>query len=89
MEKQIFVTKLNGDHKLNKDYVRGRISGIAFVICEQKERNASFAWARSNKDYTYKFTVQCTIDQYVEFIDLIESLYPGLCIPDYKAMLKI
>ena len=93
MEKQVFVTKLAGDHILNKKYVRGRISGIAFVMCEDKGRELSYAWRNNvdvdNNTITYEFAVKCTIDQYCEFIDLIEAYYPGLCTPDYKAMLNL
>jgi len=83
MERKQFVTVLKGDHKLNKEYVRGRISGIAYIICKPKHpgMKVNGLWVY-NKYGFWTFIHEFTPKQYAEFIKTIEELYPGLCIAD-------
>jgi hypothetical protein len=83
MEKHVFKTLIKGDHKLNCEYVKGRISGIAYVICEESKPGRAWGLREKQNDKSMIHTMECTTKQYVEFRRVIEELYPGLCIFDY------
>lgn len=81
MEKKTFKTLIKGDHKhSNNDYIKGRISGIQFVMCGGEE---TYPHIRNN-DGAHILTHACTEKEYKAFADRIEWLYPGLCIFDWK-----
>ena len=89
MEKRIFRTYIVGGHKLNKPYVRGKISGIAFVMSEgHRSNDAAYAYSHDKKSDSWIHTMKCTIEQYIDFCDIIKELYPGLCQFDTCAMAK-
>lgn len=95
MERKMFRTLFNKDHKLAKNpYVHGRIFGIAEIICEmagevtviedengnQKMRKKYFGGYWTNKDDTRRYLeTKCTEEQYERFKEYVEKHYPGLC----------
>ena len=83
MEKHVFKTLIKGDHKLNNEYVHGRVSGISYVLCGGAEGN-NFANITIKKDKSFIITAECTTKEYVEFRKVIEKMYPDLCIFDYQ-----
>ena len=83
MENKIFKTIVRADHKFgDSDYVRGRISGIQLAMCA-KDPKKEFVWSYVPRVGDMMKT-ECTSEQYDAFIKIIEELYPGLCIFDYK-----
>lgn len=81
MEKRLYKTLVKANQKLgNSEYVRGRISGIEFVICEGVV-DASYATRVDEKGHI--LTTKCTADQYERFRMLVAEMYPGLCEFDY------
>ena len=88
MEKQDIKTGFAIEHAFNNEYVRGRISGIAFMMFARKEPDSiGFAWLRHEDGY-WEMTVRGTKKQYSSFRKLIEKLYPGLCEFDTRGVLK-
>lgn len=94
MDKLIYKTLLKNDHKFSmNDYVKGRIFGIAEIICElyggkdvverdgkMHERRTYYGNFFSNKDGTVRFLrMKCTTEQYERFKAYVEDMYPGLC----------
>lgn len=65
---------------INKEYVLGKISGIGYMVCEKNE--GGIIYYIQNKGYVYEN--EFTIDEYDNFINIIEELYPGLCIFNYQ-----
>lgn len=75
-----FHTLLKIENELvNRQYVRGRISGIMDVACNVKKHYAVAAF-----DKGFILTCECTPKQYEKFSKIIENEYPGLCVFDYK-----
>lgn len=90
MEKQTFKTLIKKD----STYVRGRLFGIAEIICEfdggKEERPDKDGNMRSvrilrghyetNEDESIRFlSAYCTAEQYEKFKNYVEDWYPGLC----------
>ena len=83
MEKRIFKTILKDDHELiDNEYVLGRISGIKLAMCD-KDPTKGFIWEHIC-GVGHMLKTECTSDQYDAFTKIIEELYPGFCIFDYK-----
>lgn len=77
MEKKKFKTLVKADHKLGGNtYIEGRISGMAYVICEVYN---SIPHGIKHCDKGMLFQVVCTDEQYANFKDMVEKDYPGLC----------
>lgn len=72
------VTYKNGNTRDVNDYIRGRISGISYVICE-RPNGVTYPVMRSTKTNMEIFRVKCTPEQYGQFKKMIEEFYPGLC----------
>ena len=80
MEKRIVKTLIKKDHKLgNNEYVKGRISGIQSIMCP---RDFEFGTGRNEDGFI--LVAECDVNQYDRFINVIEEMYPGLCIFDYR-----
>ena len=83
MEKRIFKTIVRADHKFgDSKYIRGRISGIQLAMCDEDPKNG-FIWSYVPGVGGMTKT-ECTPEKYDAFAKVIEKLYPGLCIFDYK-----
>ena len=83
MEKRIFKTIVRADHKFgDSEYVRGRISGIQLAMCDEDPKNG-FVWSYV-PGVGDIIKTKCTPEKYDAFTNVIENLYPGLCIFDYK-----
>lgn len=84
MEKQIFETMVKGDHKLGRnEYVAGRISGIECVLCNGGTKK-QFPWDYNPENGDRRTKTFCTKEEYDNFANMIEYLYPGLCIFNYQ-----
>lgn len=87
MDKKVFVTifKSKDEHVLSNDYTRGRITGIAYIMCDEyksdKPLYASFYHTVSGRR---SFAVECSEAKYAAFAEIIEKIYPGLCIFNAK-----
>ena len=81
MEKRKDVlTLVKDDHKFGGNkYVLGKITGIGY--CMSGFTNG-FATMYIEEGFIYRH--QFTVDEYDKFINVIEDLYPGLCVFDYK-----
>ena len=78
MEEKKFRTLIKNDSKLGeKEYVRGRISGIQEVICNRNNDKNGLANVKTEKGFV--ITTICTDLQYDAFEKFVESRYPGLC----------
>lgn len=89
MEKKVFRTCLKGDHKFGKNkYIRGRVSGMSQIICEE-EIVKGYAWGINRETGDAIHTIEATEEQYERFSKIVEELYPGLCIFDYKVEGKV
>ena len=100
MDRKQYVISFRQDHKLSKnDYVKGRILGIAEIICELCERVAVVddgdgkshlrsTWRGGymvNADKTKEYLeMYCTAEQYERFKEYVEGFYPGLLEFDTK-----
>ena len=73
-------TLIKRKHELGENtYVRGRVSGIQSVICEEDK-----TFANCEIDEGFVLTTKCTPEQYDDFMDCVEEYYPGLCEFDYE-----
>ena len=86
MERKLFKTLLKTDHKFyNNAYVRGRIYGIAEIICELWEdktlnKKTCYGTFMTNNDGTIRYLeTRCTEEQYERFKTYVEDFYPDLC----------
>lgn len=79
--KIIFKTLIKNNHKLGgKDYIRGRISGIAFSMSGFLTEAYPNVILEEGTVISNYFTVK----EYEDFIKIVNNLYPGLCIFKYK-----
>lgn len=72
----IYEIVLDGT-KLN-DYVRGRISGIIYMLVRKPDM--SFAWKSRYRDDRWIVTTKCSEEAHKEIIETIEHVYPGVLI---------
>lgn len=82
MDRLRALTLIKYNHKFGgNEYIKGRISGIAYSICGFNRKNEISNTRIDNGD-----VLECkfTVDEYDTFINIIEELYPGLCIFDYR-----
>ena len=81
MEKKYFInTLIKRDHKFGDDkYVLGRISGVGYILAGKKK---FYGMMKTDKGIIYRN--EFTPEKYDEFINVIDKLYPGLIIPNYK-----
>ena len=80
----IYTTKIlaNAGRISSNDYVIGRIMGANYVICNGVPDKG---WAVvGDGDGTHIFNTECTAGKYAAFAEIVEEMYPGLCIFDYK-----
>ena len=81
MEKREVQTLVKKDHVLGDNiYVKGRISGIGHVLLQDK---SVLSYANIEIEKGCILTHKCDVNQYSEFMEIVEDLYPGLCIFDY------
>lgn len=81
MEKKYTIaTLIKKDHKYGDDkYILGRISGVGYILAGKKK---FYATMKTDKGMIYRN--EFTPEKYDEFINVIDNLYPGLIIPNYK-----
>lgn len=80
--RKVFLTCIKKDHKLGeKEYVRGRISAAASIICHGHLGNTVGYMEGTAEGMTFK--VICTPELYSAFAKQVEATYPGLCIFNY------
>lgn len=72
-----FNTLVKRDHKLYKEYVIGRISGIMYVTCELDKNYYDRPTYECSEGSIFR--VFCKKNDYERFAKTIEKLYPGLC----------
>ena len=83
MELKRFKTVIDNKHKLGgSPYVLGRINGIMFAMCNGLD-GAVFEIDHDDDIDIEILTAECTKRQYDAFSEVIESLYPGLCVFNY------
>lgn len=75
MDKKIFKTLIKREE--NNKYAIGRISGIQAVLDSTMGKAIRGVLGRREG---MMFSVECTKDQYNTFADLVEDMYPGLCV---------
>ena len=80
MERKKVLTLVKRNHKFGgNDFVRGRISGIAYCMQGYKD-----VYPNEECDEGMIYITKMTPIEYDDFINIIEKLYPGLCEFDYK-----
>lgn len=62
-------------------YIKGRISGMMEIICGDPGR---VPYAIMPTKYGDVLTTRCTIEQYAEFMIVVEKHYPNVCIFNYE-----
>ena len=72
------VTYKNGNTCDVNDYIRGRISGILYTICDYPN-GVKYPVLRNDLTNMELFRTKCTPEQYGQFKKIIEEFYPGLC----------
>lgn len=77
----VYKTLVKRNHRLgDNDYVLGRISGISDCLLGP----ALGPWARPRNGVGKIRAHICTRKDYEDFAEVIEEMYPGLCIFDYE-----
>lgn len=66
----------------SNDYVIGRIMGVNYVTCNGVPGRGYGIFM--NDDGSQIFHTVCTAEQYMTFAKIVEEMYPGLCVFDYK-----
>lgn len=80
MDKQEVLTLIKRDHKFGgNEFVLGKISGIGYV---ESGYHSDSVLMRIDDGFVYRN--KFTPDGYDKFINIIETMYPGLCKFDYK-----
>ena len=81
MEKKIFKTLVKDHHvKYGRNaYIRGRISGIQLMVCEGHKTHIN-----KGIDGGILNVCECYPEQYERFTEIVEEIYPGLCIFNYE-----
>ena len=81
MERKIFKTLVKNDHAKfgGNKYVIGRISGIGYMISALDIEHGNTG---NNEGFIY--INEFTTDEYENFKQIIEKLYPGLCEFNYQ-----
>lgn len=86
MEKNVYTIGIRHDQKLGQnEYVQGRISGIMLAMCGLDENghapSIQVGNVVNNKiGITYLRVVASDSTKFWKCCELIEELYPGLCI---------
>lgn len=62
------------DGKKTNTYIRGRISGMIYVLTGQPEM--TFGWAKARGDIHYMTKVVATEEQLTAITDCIKKVYP-------------
>lgn len=80
MDRKTVLTLVKGNHNDGyNEFILGRINGIGYCM---SGFTRGFANMRIEEGYIYRH--KFTVDEYDKFINVIEELYPGLCVFDYK-----
>lgn len=83
--KKYFATLIRKNHeKGGKAFVVGKIMGIEYMTCKafnlMNESYEEITHVLRNDDLGDVVLSQCTADQYMMFAEVVDHLYPGLCI---------
>ncbi len=80
MERKVVLTLVKGNHRhLSREFILGKITGIGYCM-SGFTRGYVVMQTDEGSVYKHKFTA----DEYDNFINEIDKLYPGLCVFDYK-----
>lgn len=80
MEKKICKTLVKDNHKYGRNaYVRGRISGIQLIVCEGYKTHSN-----RGIEGGILHICECLPEQYERFSEIVDRIYPGLCIFNYE-----
>ena len=66
--------KIHIDGKKTSDYIRGRISGMAYVLLGQSEKTG--AWRKAPGDIHWIMQILATEEQIVAITDCVNKVYP-------------
>lgn len=69
-----------------KDYVKGRIAGIQYVMCDMAN---TVSHAVMETDAGFILTTKCSEEEYFEFAKVIEGTYTDMCEFDYRGAVGI
>lgn len=76
MENKIFKTLIKNNFLGCKEYVRGRISGLSYALCDWQS-NTRFANIECEEGLI--IVSNCTEQNYERFIECVKSVYPDVC----------
>lgn len=82
MEKKFFKTLVKDNHdKYGRNtYIRGRVSGIQLMVCGEGHDT----YANKGIEGGVLMTCKCSPEQYERFSEIVDGIYPGLCIFNYE-----
>lgn len=75
---KVYTVILNGE-RVN-DYIRGRISGMAYVLTGMPER--TYSWRKLENCNHWYMDIECTEVQYLAVVEVIENVYPGVILQE-------
>lgn len=79
-EKMKVLTLIKYNHKFGcNKYVMGRISGIGYLLSDFCSR-----YSITKDDNGFILAHDFSADDYDEFVQIVEELYPGLCVFNYQ-----
>lgn len=86
MEKKYTIaTLIKWEHTLGtSEYVFGRITGIGYIISGENRKGEKIQYTDKGRIYQNEFTAE----EYDEFINVVDELFSGLIVPNYKVESK-
>ena len=73
MDKKHYMTLMKRDHPLyGNDFIEGKVSGVQTVMCDDFEKS----WAIRVRAEGTVLTVDCTEEQYANFVKAVVRMYP-------------
>lgn len=68
------------DGKKTSDYIRGRISGIIYVLTRKPDKG--FPWKCEQTENRWTLTTVCSEEVFNDIIETINRVYPGVIIEE-------
>lgn len=68
------------DGKKTSDYIRGRISGIIYVLTRKPDKG--FPWKCERTENRWTLTTVCSEEVFNDIIETINRVYPGVIIEE-------
>lgn len=63
----------------NNDYVVGRINGVKLAICDYPNKNFDNYMTTNSAGFSI-LLCECTEEQYNTFANIVDKIYPGMCV---------